>query len=90
MDSSSTPRKVARSVSGAALTLAIVACAAVAGAQVGVAGGGVGDFEAHGDVGAPRGNLRIQIIVKKHPMLERRRNDEDRRRALSHRARSLP
>ena len=28
-----------------------------------------------GDVGAPRGNLRIQIAVKKHPFFERRRND---------------
>src|SRR5262249_15990501 len=28
-----------------------------------------------GDVGAPRGNLRIQILVKKHPFFERRRND---------------
>jgi molecular chaperone DnaJ len=28
-----------------------------------------------GDIGAPRGNLRIQILVKKHPFFERRRND---------------
>jgi molecular chaperone DnaJ len=28
-----------------------------------------------GDVGGPRGNLRIQVIVKKHPFFERRRND---------------
>jgi molecular chaperone DnaJ len=28
-----------------------------------------------GDVGAPRGNLRIQVVVKKHPFFERRRND---------------
>jgi molecular chaperone DnaJ len=28
-----------------------------------------------GDPGAPRGNLRIQIVVKKHPFFERRRND---------------
>jgi len=28
-----------------------------------------------GDPGAPRGNLRIQILVKKHPFFERRRND---------------
>ena len=28
-----------------------------------------------GDVGAPRGNLRVQILVKKHPFFERRRND---------------
>jgi molecular chaperone DnaJ len=28
-----------------------------------------------GDVGGPRGNLRIQVIVKKHPLLERQRND---------------
>jgi len=28
-----------------------------------------------GDVGGPRGNLRIQILVKKHPFFERRRND---------------
>ena len=28
-----------------------------------------------GDVGAPRGNLRIQVLVKKHPFFERRRND---------------
>ena len=28
-----------------------------------------------GDIGAPRGNLRIQVVVKKHPFLERRRND---------------
>jgi molecular chaperone DnaJ len=28
-----------------------------------------------GDIGAPRGNLRIQIVVKKHPFFERRRND---------------
>jgi len=28
-----------------------------------------------GDVGAPRGNLKIQILVKKHPFFERRRND---------------
>jgi molecular chaperone DnaJ len=28
-----------------------------------------------GDVGAPRGNLRIQIVVKKHPFFERRRDD---------------
>src|SRR5262249_15556773 len=28
-----------------------------------------------GDVGAPRGNLRVQIVVKKHPFFERRRND---------------
>lgn len=28
-----------------------------------------------GDMGAPRGNLRIQILVKKHPFFERRRND---------------
>lgn len=28
-----------------------------------------------GDMGAPRGNLRIQIMVKRHPFFERRRND---------------
>jgi molecular chaperone DnaJ len=28
-----------------------------------------------GDVGGARGNLRIQIVVKKHPFFERRRND---------------
>jgi molecular chaperone DnaJ len=28
-----------------------------------------------GDMGAPRGNLRIQIVVKRHPFFERRRND---------------
>jgi molecular chaperone DnaJ len=28
-----------------------------------------------GDLGAPRGNLRVQILVKKHPFFERRRND---------------
>jgi molecular chaperone DnaJ len=28
-----------------------------------------------GDVGAPRGNLRIQVLVKRHPFFERRRND---------------
>jgi molecular chaperone DnaJ len=28
-----------------------------------------------GDVGAPRGNLRVQILVRKHPFFERRRND---------------
>jgi molecular chaperone DnaJ len=28
-----------------------------------------------GDVGGQRGNLRIQILVKKHPFFERRRND---------------
>jgi molecular chaperone DnaJ len=28
-----------------------------------------------GDLGAPRGNLRIQIVVRRHPLLERRRND---------------
>jgi molecular chaperone DnaJ len=28
-----------------------------------------------GDPGAPRGNLRTQIIVRKHPFFERRRND---------------
>ena len=28
-----------------------------------------------GDIGVPRGNLRIQVVVKKHPFLERRRND---------------
>jgi len=28
-----------------------------------------------GDVGAPRGNLRIQILVRDHPFFERRRND---------------
>jgi molecular chaperone DnaJ len=28
-----------------------------------------------GDLGAPRGNLRVQIVVRKHPFLERRRND---------------
>ncbi|WP_250846666.1 molecular chaperone DnaJ [Aquisphaera insulae] len=28
-----------------------------------------------GDVGAPRGNLQIQVIVRKHPFFERRRND---------------
>jgi molecular chaperone DnaJ len=28
-----------------------------------------------GDPGAPRGNLRIQILVRKHPFFERRRND---------------
>jgi molecular chaperone DnaJ len=28
-----------------------------------------------GDPGAPRGNLRVQILVKKHPFFERRRND---------------
>jgi molecular chaperone DnaJ len=28
-----------------------------------------------GDIGGQRGNLRIQIVVKKHPFLERRRND---------------
>jgi molecular chaperone DnaJ len=28
-----------------------------------------------GDPGAPRGNLRIQIAVKKHPFFERRRNE---------------
>jgi molecular chaperone DnaJ len=28
-----------------------------------------------GDIGAPRGNLRIQVVVRKHPFLERRRND---------------
>jgi molecular chaperone DnaJ len=28
-----------------------------------------------GDPGAPRGNLRIQILVRKHPFFERHRND---------------
>jgi len=28
-----------------------------------------------GDIGAPRGNLRIQVVVKRHPFFERRRND---------------
>ncbi len=28
-----------------------------------------------GDPGAPRGNLRVQILVKKHPFFDRRRND---------------
>jgi len=28
-----------------------------------------------GDIGAPRGNLRIQVVVRRHPFLERRRND---------------
>lgn len=28
-----------------------------------------------GDIGAPRGNLRVQVLVKKHPFFERRRND---------------
>jgi molecular chaperone DnaJ len=28
-----------------------------------------------GDIGGPRGNLRIQVVVKKHPFFERRRND---------------
>src|SRR3954447_10821122 len=28
-----------------------------------------------GDLGAPRGNLRIQVVVKKHPFFERKRND---------------
>jgi molecular chaperone DnaJ len=28
-----------------------------------------------GDPGAPRGNLRIQIVVRKHPFFERRRNE---------------
>jgi molecular chaperone DnaJ len=28
-----------------------------------------------GDLGGQRGNLRIQIVVKKHPFFERRRND---------------
>ena len=28
-----------------------------------------------GDVGAPRGNLRVQVLVRKHPFFERRRND---------------
>jgi len=28
-----------------------------------------------GDAGAPRGNLRIQIVVKKHPFFERHGND---------------
>jgi molecular chaperone DnaJ len=28
-----------------------------------------------GDMGAPRGNLRIQVVVRKHPFFERRRND---------------
>ena len=28
-----------------------------------------------GDIGGQRGNLRIQIVVKKHPFFERRRND---------------
>jgi molecular chaperone DnaJ len=28
-----------------------------------------------GDIGAPRGNLRVQIMVRKHPFFERRRND---------------
>ncbi len=28
-----------------------------------------------GDVGGPRGNLRIQILVRDHPFFERRRND---------------
>jgi molecular chaperone DnaJ len=28
-----------------------------------------------GDPGAPRGNLRIQVLVRKHPFFERRRND---------------
>jgi molecular chaperone DnaJ len=28
-----------------------------------------------GDMGAPRGNLRIQVVVKKHPFFERQRND---------------
>jgi len=28
-----------------------------------------------GDPGAPRGNLRIQIVVRKHPFFERNRND---------------
>jgi molecular chaperone DnaJ len=28
-----------------------------------------------GDLGAPRGNLRIQVLIKKHPFFERRRND---------------
>src|SRR4051794_25304528 len=33
---------------------------------------GQGEF---GDMGAPRGNLRIQVMVKRHPFFERRRND---------------
>jgi molecular chaperone DnaJ len=28
-----------------------------------------------GDVGAPRGNLRVQVLVRKHQFFERRRND---------------
>ena len=28
-----------------------------------------------GEVGAPRGHLRIQVLVKKHPFFERQRND---------------
>lgn len=28
-----------------------------------------------GDLGAPRGNLRVQVLVRKHPFFERRRND---------------
>jgi len=28
-----------------------------------------------GDPGAPRGNLRIQVLVRKHPFFERTRND---------------
>jgi len=28
-----------------------------------------------GDPGAPRGNLRIQVVVRKHPFFERNRND---------------
>jgi molecular chaperone DnaJ len=28
-----------------------------------------------GDLGAPRGNLRIQVMVRKHPFFERNRND---------------
>jgi molecular chaperone DnaJ len=28
-----------------------------------------------GDPGAPRGNLKIQVIVRKHPFFERNRND---------------
>jgi len=28
-----------------------------------------------GDIGAPRGNLRIQVVVRRHPFFERRRND---------------
>ena len=54
MGSSSTRRTVTHRLSGTLLALSVVACAAAAAAQANPAGGGLGDFEAHGDVGAPK------------------------------------